>query len=462
MCAAILAGCARMSGIETHAQIQDADKLDAGREVAQANRIAWPDEKWWEAYHDAQLNVLVEQGIAGNPTLGAARARIAQAEALADSMHSATQPSVGVDGSVMRERYTAQQFIPPPWAGNISWDNQIQTTFSYDLDLWGRQESLWRSSVDEARTVAAEAQMVKLELVTAIVRSYVQMALEYDLRDIALANKAEIEKRIAILRRSLKAGMGTEMEAGEAETHLPAARLQIETIDMHIALLRSQIAAYSGQGPGAGERLVRPEMKLDAAIGLPDQLPANLIGRRPDVRAHRWQVEAARNSIEGAKAAFYPNVNLLAFAGFQALGFEQLFSASAAMGGVGPAISLPIFDGGRRRANLSAKTAAYDIAVDNYNGQLVRALQEISDQLNILKSNAKQRTEAQSALELSQKTCALAQASYVAGLGAYAQVIDANIAMLQQQAELARYQAAALDGYAGLMRSLGGGAQADR
>ncbi len=462
MCSAILAGCASMTGINTHAQMQKADKLEAGRQIAQASRIAWPTEKWWEAYHDAQLNVLIEKGIAGNPTLDAARARVTQAGAFADNMRSGMRPNLRINASAMRERYTAQQFIPPPWAGNTSWDNQVQIAFSYDLDLWGRQKSLWQSSLDGERAASAEAQMVRLELVTAIVRSYVQMALEYELRDIALANKTEIEQRIAILRRGLNAGMGTEMQATEAQTHLPLARMQIEALDMRIALLGSQIAAYTGQGPGAGERIARPAMNLDAAIGLPEVLPANLIGRRPDVLAYRWQVEAARNGIESATAAFYPDMTMLAVAGSEALGFGQLCSASAAMAGAGPAISLPIFDGGRRRAYLSAKSAAYDIAVDNYNAQLVLALQEISDQLSELQSNAVERAQAQIALASSQKSCSLAEASYRAGLGDYAHVIDAKIAMLQQQAALAGLQAAELDGYAGLMRSIGGGVQEER
>ncbi len=462
ICAVLLAGCARMSDIETHEKMLDAQRLDQGKAIAKADPIPWPDEKWWKAYRDAQLDALVEHGIADSPTLGSARARIAQSQALADRMHAATKPAIGVDASAMRERYTAQQFIPPPWGGTVSWDNQAQLTFAYDLDIWGRQKSLWQSSMDEARAVAAEAQMVRLELITAIVRSYVMLALEYDLRDLAMKEQAEIEQRIAIDKRSLMSGMGTEMELAEAETHLPEARLKIEALDMRIALMKNQIAALSGQGPGAGEKLVRPELKLDARSGLPDRLMANLIGRRPDVLAYRWRVEAARNGIESAKAAFYPNINLLAFAGVQALGFNQLLGASAAMAGVGPAISLPIFDGGARRAHLSEKTAAYDVAVDDYNERVLRSLQEISDQLHVLQSNAVQRSEAKGALGLAQKKHELAEAGYRAGLADYAHVIDADVAVLQHQAMLATLEAEGFDAYAGLMRSLGGGIREDK
>jgi NodT family efflux transporter outer membrane factor (OMF) lipoprotein len=454
----VLAGCARMSGIETHAQIKDANAFDAGKTIAKAQITVWPTDEWWKVYGDLQLDDLIARTIADNLTLLVARNRIALSQGVADSMYAETLPDISADTSIMRERFTALQYIPPPWAGNTVWNNKAQLSLAYDLDLWGRQESIWRASVNETRAAAAESQQVKLELVNAVVRSYVQMAMEFGLRDIAAEHMEQIEQRIAIARRSLKAGLGTEFQVSEVEVPLPLARAKIEAIDMRIVLLRNQISALSGQGPGAGEGMTRPTMQLNAPVGLPDQLPANLIGRRPDMQACRWRIEAAQQNIAGAKAAFYPNINLLAFAGFQSFGFAQMISNAGAISGVGPAISLPIFDGGRRRGNLSVKTAAYDIAVENYNGLLLRALQDVSDQLATLQSNAKQRAEAETAMQLAHKTYTLAQASYRAGLDNYQHVLDARISELRQQETLVQMQAARLDAYAGLMRALGGGA----
>jgi NodT family efflux transporter outer membrane factor (OMF) lipoprotein len=289
------------------------------------------------------------------------------------------------------------------------------------------------------------------------VRSYTQLALEFTLHDIAEEHLAQVKQRVSIAHRSLAAGIGTELEVSEAETPLPMARAQLAAIDARIGVLRNQLAALSGQGPGAGDSIARPAMSLDASIGLPDQLPANLIGRRPDVLAYRWRVEAAQQNIDGAKAAFYPNINLLAFIGFQALGFGQFISNAASIAGVGPAFSLPIFDGGRRRGNLSTKTASYDIAVENYNAVLVRALQDVSDQLVVLQSNAKQRAEAEQALASANKVHELATTSYRAGLSNYQQVLDTHGIVLRQQEVIAQLQAVRLDAYAGLMRALGGG-----
>lgn len=447
-----------MAGIFPQSKITKTDSLGAGKPISSAPHIDWPKQDWWKAYHDPQLDALIERAIAGSPTLKAAKSRIVLAQAATDSLHAETLPNIGGDVSVIRERFTELQFIPPPWGGHSDWNNKAAISLAYNLDLWGQQESAWNSSVDESRAIAAELQQVKIELQTTIVRSYVQLAMEFKLRDIAEEHQEQLEIRASIARRALSAGIGTQMEVSETETSLPLAHAQIEVISTRINLLRNQIAALSGQGPSAGETIARPTMSLDYVVGLPDQLPANVIGRRPDVLAYRWHVEAAAKNIDGAKAEFYPNINLLSFVGLQALGFSQLLSSAAGIAGVGPAISLPIFDGGRRRGNLSAKTASYDIAVENYNGVVVHALQDVSDQLLILQSNVKQRKDAEQSLATAHKAYTLAHKSYQAGLSNYQHVLETHAIVLRHQEIVAQLQSVWLDGYANLMRALGGGA----
>ncbi|MES1987310.1 MAG: efflux transporter outer membrane subunit [Pseudomonadota bacterium] len=452
-----LAGCISMSGINPTAKSTPATTLKSGKTVASATHIEWPTVDWWKAYHDPQLNALIDKAVSDNPTLHMAQSRVNLVQAYADSMHAETLPNIGGDASAVRQRFTELQFIPPPSAGNWDWDNKMTASIAYDLDLWGRQESIWNASVNETNASKLEVQQVKLELVNAVTRSYVQLAMEYQLRDLAEEYLDEVKQRVAIKQRSVKAGLGTEMEVSEAETPLPLARAKIEAIDERIKLLSNQLAALSGQGPGAGDSITRPSMTLEASAGLPDTLQANLVGRRPDVLAHRLHVEAAQENIEGAKKAFYPNINLMGFIGFQALGFGQLLSTAAGIAGAGPAISLPIFDGGRRRGNLSAKTASYDIAVENYNSVLVKALQYVSDQLVIMQSNGKQIQEVEMALTSAKKAHHLAEVSYSGGLSNFQHVLDTNSVLIHQQEIRTQLQAVRLDAYAGLMRALGGG-----
>ena len=323
--------------------------------------------------------------------------------------------------------------------------------------MWGRQENLWKGAVDEALATAAETQQVKLALETAVVRHYLRLSLDFTLLDIARRHETDVAERVAIARRALATGIGTEMAVNQAELPLPLARAQVLDAETRIALERNQLAALSGNGPGAGDHILRPKLALAPSIGLPDQLPANLVGRRPDVVAQRWRVESAREFIDSAKAAFYPNINLLGFVGFQALGFGQFLSNGAAVSGIGPALSLPLFDGGRRRSNLSASSAAYDMAVENYNATLLGALQDVSDQLLMLQSQVKQLDEANQALQFAQKYYVQAQARYEHGLSDYSHVLDARDSLLRQQAAVATMETARMDAHAALMRALGGG-----
>lgn len=451
-------GCISSKGVKPHAKNIEANDLEVGKTISAAKAgIAWPNEDWWKLYGDQQLDALIIKTLSASPTLREAQARVAMSQAYVDSTHAESLPNVGAGADFTRERFTELQFIPPPSAGNSAWNNKMAASLSYDLDLWGRQESIWKGAVDETLASSAEVQQVELELVTAVVRNYIQLSMQYALRDIAVERLTQVKQRVSIVSRSLAAGLSTGMAVSEAETPLPLANAKIEAIDEHIALLRNQLAALSGQGPGAGDHISRPILVLEAPIGLPDALPANLIGRRPDVLAQRWRIEAATQSIDGAKAAFYPNINLIAFIGFQALGFGQLISNAAAISGVGPAVSLPIFDGGRRRSNLSAKTASYDMAIENYNNVIVRALQDVSDQLVILQSNAKQHTEVEKSLVLAQKTYTLSKVSYHAGIENYQHVLDVQTAVLNQQEIACQLQAVRLSAYAGLMKALGGG-----
>ena len=418
----------------------------------------WPTETWWSAYKDPQLESLISQTVSGSPTLRIAQIRVRLAQAFQDSRHADTLPNISTEGSFVREHFTERQFIPPPWAGHSDWNNQLTASLAYDLDLWGRQKSLWQASVSEVRATKIEVQQVRLELITTVVRTYIQLAMQYSLRDIAEAHLLQIKQRIAISKRSLFAGLGTEMEVTEAETPLPTLVAKIEAINSRIGLIQNQLAVLSGQGPEVGDTIKRPSMMLKVDIGLPDHLPANLIGRRPDILAYRWRVQAAQKQIKGAKAAFYPNINLLSFIGFQALGFGQMVSNASSITGVGPALSLPIFDGGQRRSHLSATTANYDIALENYNTGLICALQEVADQLLILQSNAQQLDEAEKSVALAQKANALASTSYHAGLTNFQHMLEKQSIFLRENETLTELQTVRLDAYAGLMRALGGGA----
>ncbi len=453
-----LEGCAQPS-INPSSHMVSTTTLAAGHEISSSEKICWPEENWWAAYHDEQLNRLVASAIKGNPRLQAAKDRIALAQSMADIRQGDRQPQLELDAASSRDRFTALQFIPPPWAGGTFWNNSAAASLSFDLDLWGKRKSAWQSSVDETKAVSAEAQEVRIELENAIVRGYVELAKAYSERDIAEKTQANLEQLVAIERKLEGAGMGTQLAVNDAEANLPIAKARMEAIDEGIAHLKNEIAALAGEGPGAMDEIKRPELKFDEPAGLPDRLPANLIGRRPDVAASRWHVESYREKIKVAKAAFYPDLNLLGLVGFQAIGFEQWLSKAAFMAGAGPALTLPLFDGGKRKAGLSAANSEFDIAVDQYNYAIVQAIKEVSDQLTAFRSATQQELQAKDHLQKEQTSSELATEAYRAGLSSFKNVIESENRVLQAQENLTGIQSRQFEAYARLMLALGGGSK---
>jgi NodT family efflux transporter outer membrane factor (OMF) lipoprotein len=198
-------------------------------------------------------------------------------------------------------------------------------------------------------------------------------------------------------------------------------------------------------------------MHLPERVTLPSVVPAELVGRRPDVVAQRWRVEAAGHDIAAAKASFYPNINLVASIGKQSLGFEHLGDASTRIFGVGPAISLPIFEGGRLRAGLALQNANYDVAVETYNSTVLTALRDVADQLSSMKWLQTRMEELQQAVSTAQDAADLVRQRYAVGLANHIQVLIAEDAVLQQRRALIDLQAHALSLDAALIRAIGGG-----
>src|SRR5262249_56973896 len=152
----------------------------------------------------------------------------------------------------------------------------------------------------------------------------------------------------------------------QVDARRASSEADVLSINEQIGLQRNRIAALLGAGPDRGLDIARPTINLSQPFGLPAELAADLLGRRPDIVAARLRAEASSKRIDQAKAAFYPNVNMVAFVGLQSIGLDALTRNGSEIGSVGPAISLPIFDGGRLRRPLRGADAGYAPAVTDY------------------------------------------------------------------------------------------------
>ncbi|MBX8492751.1 efflux transporter outer membrane subunit [Pseudomonas cichorii] len=457
----IISGCIGTDGITSQGSVLPLESLATDQAIQSAERDAhWPEARWWNAYGDPQLNRWIELATLGSPSLAMAAARVRQAKALAAIAQSSESLHVDSSASLARHDWPTDQFYGPGELANTrTWDNNASLGLSYALDLWGRESNASEQALDLAHMSVAEQRQAQLELQENIVRAYIQLALDYARLDIVEATLDQQQQILDLARRRLKGGIGTHFEVSQAETPLPEIHRQIDELEEAIALQRNQLAVLAGKGPGEGAALQRPSLSLHSVLKLPSALPAQLLGQRPDVVASRWRVEAQARGIDVAHAGFYPNVDLVGSLGYMATGGSMLgfLTGSKLSYKAGPAISLPIFDGGRLRAELGHAVAGYDLAMAHYNQTLVLALKDISDQLIRRASVDKQQVFAAQSVAAAQKTYDIALIAYQRGLTDYLNVLNAQTLLFRQQQIQQQVEAARLSVYAGLVVSLGGG-----
>ena len=456
-----LAACTSMNGLEPRASLQEPDKLAAGESLANfpTGDGLWPRTDWWRSFNDPQLDALIVESIAGSPSVKVAEARVRKAMALADAADAVSAPLVSGRLTMTEQRFSEHDVYPPPFAGTWNSQNRAALNFNYEFDFWGKNRALFEGALGQAKAAEADAFAARLMLSLAVSHAYVQLQRSFLQLDIAELAVTQREQIFALTKQRYDAGLDAKTSVQQAESALAETRQQLAAIKEVMALSRNRLAALSGHGPDRMLRLARPKLEPVGAV-VPMQLHAGLIGRRPDIVAQRWRVEAAAKDIVVAKAQFYPDVNLMAFLGLQSIGLAHFVQTGSAVAGIGPAIDLPLFDGGRLRANLAVRDSDYDIAVEQYNQTLVEALQEVVDQLTSLRSLEEQGAQQQVALARSQEAYQLATLRYRKGLGSYLEVLSFGARVLAQQAQTADLDMRKLDTSIGLIKALGGGYEA--
>lgn len=444
----VLGGCASPGDIHSSAVLQASP--------ASATATPWPAERWWQAYGDSTLDALVERALAGQPGLQQAQARLRQAEAAVGVAEAARKPQVNGSVDLTDQRFTENGLVPPPLAGSIAWNNSAQIGASWELDLFGRQRAALAASIGQLRAAQAETQAARVLLAGNVTSAYVNLARLVEQRGVAQQSLAQREQVLALVQQRVAAGLDTQVERRQAEGLIAQSRVEIEALDESLARSRHALAELTGQRPDALATLA-PALAPLRATPLPAALPADLLGRRADLVAQRWRVEAAERDVDVARTLFYPNLNLTAFVGLSSIGLDKFVEAGARTYGVGPALRLPIFEGGRLRANLGARTAEVDAAIEGYNGALLRALREVADEISSLQSLERQQRAQAEAGAAADAAYDLALQRYQAGLGNFLTVLTAQTNVLAQARAATELKARHLTSEVALTRALGGG-----
>jgi NodT family efflux transporter outer membrane factor (OMF) lipoprotein len=448
----VLGGCASSAGISSTAQkiAPESVGLDA---ATQAPELA---ADWWRSFDEPALNDLVERALAGNPSLKVAQARLTRALAAVASARAAAGPQVNGEADVTRERLSANGIYPPPLGGAIVTLANGQIGGSWELDFFGRNRAAIDAALGTQRAAQADHEAARILLASSVARAYGQLGRLIGQREIATRTLKQREDMLGLTRQRVQNGLDTNVELRQSEGALPETRQQIEQLDEQIALTRHALAAFTAQAPNALDGLT-VTLRSVKSIPAPAVVPADLLGRRADIAAARWRIEAAIGDMKNAKAQFYPNINLTAFVGLNSIGLSRFLKSGSEQYGAGPAIRLPIFDSGLLRANLRGKAADLDVAIESYNGAVLDAIHDAADQIASLRSVGLQQAQQASAQFAAESAYDLAIQRYKAGITNYLTVLNAESTVLGQRRLFVDLKARELDVQIALIRALGGG-----
>jgi NodT family efflux transporter outer membrane factor (OMF) lipoprotein len=457
-----LAGCASYSGLNTQGVSLDAKTLKAGQSLngVTLSPAAWPKSDWWKNLGDPQLDGLIREALHDSPDMQIADARAHQASAAAYAADAARMPTLDASASVSRSRL-ARDKDPTGAGGTYSTVRSIGASFNYTFDLWGGQRATWEAALGQARAAEVDQQAAQLTLSADVARAYSNLGQAHIVHDLANDDLKRTRQMLDLSKRRLSSGIDSQYQYQQTESLEASSEATLIDAEKTLQSAKIALAVLLGKGPDRGNEIARPKVLQASAVALPSTLPAELLGRRPDLIAARWRVEAASKSIDAGKTKFYPNLNLSAAAGTESLLGDAMFGSASRFFNIMPTVSLPIFDGGRLRANLDARDADYDLAVAQYNKTLVKALGDVSDTISQLRDIGRQIGAQQHSTDIAQDSYNTVVQRYGSGIGNYLDVLSIEQQLLQAQRQLANLNAEQIDLSIQLMQALGGGFQAD-
>jgi NodT family efflux transporter outer membrane factor (OMF) lipoprotein len=382
---------------------------------------------------------------------------VRRAEALTDQTRANDLPSLTLGGSFAEAK--ASYWSGVPYAGVPKGVNDAaaaRLSLDWNLDFFGRNRAAIAAALSNVDAVRADAAEARLVLTTSLASAYSDLLGQ--MRDVDLAqDTVRIRESSAdLVGRRRQRGLETLASEAQAMSSLESARQALVASNELVDLTRLRIAALVGAGPDRSLTIDRPADPKLASFGLPANLPADLIGRRPDVRAARLRVESRAAQVRQARAGFYPSINLVGFVGPQVLGLSQFFNPGSLAGSIGPAVSLPIFRGGALSATLRGSRADYDDAVASYNDALIHALQDVAQVATSERAIADQLIHARAARDDAATAYQAATARYRGGLLNYITVLTAENTLLAARRAVSQLETRRFSLDVALVRALGG------
>lgn len=364
-------------------------------------------QEWWLLFGDVQLNAFIQKALENNPILQKAKMQILAAAYNAASVESVLYPYLSWGANVSRQKLSETGVIPfnsgPSSSGAPSTDVPVtagresrmseyfsvyetEINLKYSFDFWGKNRNIFRAALGAVQANVAEEAFARLQLAFLVADVYYKLQMNYKREELAKSLLDNRQRYFELVQRRVRANIDNDLSLQNAESNLFDTQESLLLIQGDIEVNRYQLMAHMA---GNFDEEIGPlaiAQKPLPRVPLPENLPLHLISRRPDITAQLWLIESAGRQIDVAKAGFYPDFNLSALFGFQAIRFTELFKWPSSYFNIAPAVSLPIFDGGRLIANLRASEINYDLAILTYNDLVLNAAKEVLESLAILRN----------------------------------------------------------------------------
>jgi NodT family efflux transporter outer membrane factor (OMF) lipoprotein len=451
-CLWLVAGCNfaptyEKPGVETPETFKEAWKT---AEPSDANIRG----KWWEAFHEPDLDALEAQAAISNQSVAVAAANFAAARAVVNQAQSQYFPTVMASPSAAKSRQPVQNS-----SGTLS--SVTRTAYalpfdaSWELDFWGRIRNTVKASTLEAQATHADLENVRLTIQAEVAADYFQVRMLDAQKEIADAAVLAYRESLKLTQIQSGTGVAADQDVAEAESQLNIALAQATDLGILRAQLEHAIATLIGKPASSFSMPAKP--LAATAVTIPSGVPSQLLERRPDVAAAERRVAEANAQIGVARAAYFPTVMLGASSGLQSVGLGSLFSGPGLVWSVGAALAQTLFDGGKRKAVTAQAKANYEITVANYRQTVLTAFQEVEDNLATLSILERELRQQNAAVESSHRSVTLVTERYDSGLDNYLVVTAAQTILLTNKRTALNLNTQQMTASVQLIKALGGG-----
>lgn len=445
---AVLTGCASLSAPATAdlpAIATPAQWRTAPAEAGSATALA----SWWQRFGDAELTALITQALQANTSVRSAQASLQQARAQRDAAQAGLWPTLTGSGSGQRSK-----------SGDAAASNRFQAGLdaSWEPDLFGANRSTAQASEADLAAAGTTLANAQVSLAAEVALGYIDLRGLQQRLAIAQASLAAQAETLQITRWRAQAGLAASLDVEQALAAYEQTAAQVPALQTSISQNLNALAVLTGQAPGAlNERLASAAPVPQASATLALAIPAEVLRQRPDVRTAEYRIGAALARLDAAEADRYPSLRIGGSVGLSALTLSGLGSGATIANSLLASISLPLFDGGTRRAQVQSQEAALEAARVNYEAAVLTALQDVEDALLALRGDQERLIRQQSAQQAAANADLLARQRYSSGLIDFRTVLDTQRTLLSAQDSVASTQASIAADHVRLYKALGGG-----